>query len=382
MFTGFGDWAGMKIAVIGWELPPAFSGGLGVHTLNLFSEIADYIDIDLYVPSFKGLKGIYKFNVIPVPIEHGIAGNPYEITSFPDFYESVLSYNEQVVKAFDPKDVKIIHCHDWITYLSGLQLSKKYHIPLVVTVHSTEFDRSAYFNPQRRIIDIEKMGVIGADRVIAVSNYTKSIVVREYACDPDKIRVIYNGVNKDYYISGEKDYELKNRVLYFGRLTSQKGGKFFMETASKVLKVNKDIEFTVAGSGEQSSEMKWMAKEFGITDRIKFEGFVSFRESAKYYRDSDIFVLPAVSEPFGMTVLESLISGTPVIISNTTGVGEALRNVLKADYWDTDLFSEYILYVVRYKSLRGTLGSLGQIEASRFTWRRAAVQTMEVYLGL
>jgi len=373
----------MKIAVIGWELPPAFSGGLGIHTLNLFTQISDYADVEIYVPSFRGLKpAAYPFNVIPVPIEHGISGNPYEIVSFPDFYESVLSYNEQVVKTFNPEKVDIIHCHDWITYLSGLQLSRMYHIPLVVTVHSTEFDRSAYFNPQQRIIDIERRGVIGADRVIAVSNYTKDIIVKEYGCDPGKIRVVYNGVNRDYYISSDKNYELMNRILYFGRLTSQKGGKFFIEVASKVLRVQKDTVFSVVGTGEQLFEMQNMTNELGIGDHVKFEGFVNFEESAKYYRDSDIFVLPAVSEPFGMTVLESLISGTPVVISKTTGVGEALRNVLKADYWDTDLFSEYIIYLMKYRSMRSIIGTLGQIEASRFTWTRAAIQTLGVYMSL
>ncbi len=372
----------MKIAVIGWELPPSFSGGLGVHTLNLFSEVSDYIDVDIYVPSFKGLRQEYRFNVIPVPIEQGIGGNPYEITSFPDFYESVISYNEQVVKAFNPAGVSVIHCHDWITYLSGLQLSARYHIPLVVTVHSTEFDRSAYFNPQQRIMDIEKRGVLGADRVIAVSKYTRDIIVKEYGCDPEKIRIVYNGVNKDYYISDDKDYELRNRVLYFGRLTSQKGGRFFMEAASKVLRMEGDVVFSVVGSGEQLPEMKAMAVELGIIDHVKFEGFVKFKESARYYRESDVFVLPAVSEPFGMTVLESLISGTPVVISKTTGVGEALRNVLRADFWDTDLFAEYITYLIKYRSMRTIIGTLGQIEASKFTWRRAAVQTMGVYMSL
>ena len=370
----------MKVSVIGWELPPAFSGGLGVHTLNLLNRLSKFIDITLYVPSMKGLSQTYEFEVIPVPT--GISGLPYSVEGFPDFQEAVHDYNEAVLRIFNPAGVQAVHVHDWITMEAGIRIKEKFGIPLVVTVHSTEIDRSGNFNPQRRIMDIEKRGIEQADTVIVVSGYTKNILVSNYGSDPSKIRVIHNGVARFTYSWNKKDYALTNRVLYFGRVTSQKGPKFFIESAAKVSEKIPDVSFIIAGNGDQLPEVLNLSNELGISDRTVFTGFVNFSKSVLFYRSSDVFVLPAVSEPFGMTVIESMISGTPAIISKTTGVGEALRNVMKSDFWDTDLIAEYIISILKYKSLRKTLGELGQVEAAGFTWEKSAEETMEVYRSL
>ena len=370
----------MKVSVIGWELPPAFSGGLGVHTLNLFNRLSRVIDITLYVPSMKGLSQTYDFKVIPVPT--GISGLPYSVEGFPDFQGAVHDYNEAVFRLFDPAGVHAVHVHDWITMEAGISIKEKFGIPLVVTIHSTEIDRSGNFNPQRRIMDIEKRGVEQADSVIVVSNYTKNILVSNYGSDPLKIRVIHNGVDRLTYTWSKKDYALTNRVLYFGRITSQKGPKFFIESAAKVSEMVPEASFIIAGSGDQLPEVLNLSREFGISDRTVFTGFVDFSKSVLFYRSSDVFVLPAVSEPFGMTVIESMISGTPAIISKTTGVGEALKNVMRCDFWDTDLIAEYVISVLKYKSLRKTLGELGQVEAAGFTWEKSAKETLEVYRSL
>ncbi|MEM0138906.1 MAG: glycosyltransferase family 4 protein [Thermoplasmatales archaeon] len=371
----------MKIAVIGWELPPAFSGGLGIHTLNLFSVISKFADVDVYIPRISLLYHTYPFHVRFVPLTYNGIGGNYDLL-IPEFNSAVKEYNEKVVKSFVSEGVNVIHCHDWITFNAGVELKEKYGIPLVVTVHSTEMDRSGNFYPQKWIMDIEGKGMRAADHIITVSDYTKRLVMETYKIPVEKITTIHNGLGKHFYFLPPKDYDLSGHVLYFGRVTMQKGPKFFIEAAKKVVEKFQGIKFVVAGTGEQMDEMRALAKELSISRNVIFTGFVDLSQAIHFYRTSDAFVLPAVSEPFGITVLEAMSSGTPAIISTTTGVGEALKNVLKADFWDTDLIADYIAGVLKYGSLRKTLGSIGQIEAKRFTWEAAALQTMEVYSEL
>ncbi|MGC8573993.1 MAG: glycosyltransferase family 4 protein [Thermoplasmata archaeon] len=364
----------MKIAVLGWELPPAFAGGLGIHTINLFTIISKIMEVNLYVPDAPGLLSKYPFQVTRINISPGDSN--YGKSN--DFYESVIKYNDLITTQFE-NDISIIHAHDWITFRAGVKLKKMTGKPLVVTVHSTEYDRSGNFNPQRRIMDIEEEGIREADRVIAVSNYTKKIIQEVYGIDNSKIEVIYNGVSSSIYSNMEKNYDNTKRVLYFGRVTPQKGPKFFVEAARKVLTRRKDVIFVVSGTGDQLDEMKNSVRTLGMENNFEFTGFVSEGYSLKIYRDSDVFVLPAVSEPFGMTVLESMSTGTPTVISKTTGVGEALSNVLRCDFWDTDKMADYILAILNFRPLREMMGKRGRIEAMNFTWDKAAIKTMGVY---
>ncbi|MGC9124047.1 MAG: glycosyltransferase family 4 protein [Thermoplasmata archaeon] len=363
-----------SISVLGWELPPVFSGGLGIHTMNLYTKLSNFLNINIYVPDIVLPSGYYPFKAITVNLSK-YYGSYYKSDGF---FDLVQEYNEILIENFNPKDVKLIHAHDWITFKAGVELKNIYHIPLIITFHSTEYDRSGNFNPQKRIMDIEKYGIENADKIITVSNYTKEIIVRNYNANEKKIKTIYNGVNSELYDTGKKDYSLKKKVLYFGRLTSQKGPKFFLEAALKVLNNMKDIKFVIAGEGEKMEELKILAGEY-LEKNIIFTGFVKFHVARQLYNDSDVFILPAVSEPFGMTVLESMVSGTPAIISKTTGVGEALKNVLKVDFWDSDLLSEYIISILNYKGLRKTIGENGKIESLKFTWEDAALKTLIVY---
>ncbi len=371
----------MKVSVIGWELPPAFAGGLGIHTINLYSILSRMIDIDLYVPYSEKLFDKYPFNVKKISV-YKYRSN-YEFSSLKNtFMDEILYYNSRVIDEFDPKNVDLIHAHDWITYPAGIHLREKYGIPLIVTVHSTEFDRSGNFFPQKSIMNIESAGIKKADKVIAVSNLTKRTIIENYHADPGKINVIYNGIDSSFINNPSRSYEKTNKILYFGRITTQKGPKFFLEAAYKSLKINKNIKFVMAGTGDQLNEIKILSKRYGIYKNFYFPGFVPEELAMWYYRNADAFILPAVSEPFGMSVIEAMSAGTPVIISKTTGVGESLLNVLSADFWDTDLISNYILNLVEYKSLRSVLGSNGQMEAKLFTWDKTAMKTLEVYRSL
>ncbi|KAA8922791.1 glycosyltransferase family 4 protein [Thermoplasma sp.] len=369
----------MKISVIGWELPPAFSGGLGIHTINLFSIIGHMHDVTIYVPDLGYEFPPYPFHVRKVRLSRSRFVSGYAVIE--DFYDSVMDYNDRVVEQFDPNGVDIVHCHDWITFPAGIRLKEKYGIPLVVTFHSTEYDRCAFFNPQERIMSIEREGAERADRIICVSNLTRRMIVDNYHADDRKIRTVYNGVDPYPYISYPE--QIRDRdVLYFGRVTSQKGPKFFMEVAKKVLELDSKVKFTVAGTGELLPEMKRYALENGFLNHMDFPGFVSFRRAIAYYKRASVFIIPAVSEPFGMTVLEAMISGTPVILSKTTGVGEALNHVLSADFWDSDRMALYTISILNHRGLMKTLSDYGKMEAMRFTWRRSAMSTMEVYDSL
>ncbi|MEM3675877.1 MAG: glycosyltransferase family 4 protein [Thermoplasmataceae archaeon] len=369
----------MKVAVIGWELPPAFSGGLGVHTINLFSRLASSISVVLYVPDVKGAYGSYNFDVVRVKISSRLRRASHYGLEFENFREAVEEYNRNVVKEFDPSGVDLVHCHDWITFRSGMEIKKRYRIPLVMTVHSLETDRSGNFNPQRDIMEIERSGLDAADHIISVSNYTKSCIIRDYGTDPGKITAIHNGVDSSTYSLREKQYSGSGQVLYFGRVTTQKGPTFFMQMAKRVLDIYPDATFVVGGDGDQLRNIMDLAGKLEISDNVSFLGFVDFERSVEYYSNSDVFVLPAVSEPFGMTVIESLICGTPTVISRSTGVGEALKNVFRAEFWDTEMMANEVAAILRFRSIRETMGSRGRAEAFQFTWEKAALKTLEVY---
>ncbi|WP_337860532.1 glycosyltransferase family 4 protein [Ferroplasma sp.] len=364
----------MKVAVIGWELPPAFSGGLGIHTSNIFSIIGRIIPVDIYLPDLGYYFPYYPFNIRKIKVAKGIAGGSYSHVT--NFTEAVDDYNSKVVENFRPDGVSVVHCHDWITMKSGIEIKKKFGIPLVVTFHSTEYDRSANFNPQEDIMKREKEGAENADAVITVSNLTKRVLIEKYNIDPKKITTVYNGVKASAY-AGE--YKKEKQILYFGRITSQKGPKFFMEMADKILQYDKTVKFAMAGTGDMLDDMKNYAHDHNFIDKIIFTGFIDFYKAIEYYKRSEVFVIPAVSEPFGITVLESMVSGTPVVMSKTTGVGEAINNALKCDYWDTDVMSSYALSIIEHKSLMDTLSLYGRYEGMSFTWEKSAMKTMEVY---
>lgn len=366
----------MRVSVLGWELPPSFSGGLGIHTINLFTNLADVLDINVYVPDFHQLRSSYPFTVTRV--DFGDLGEPYSRSK--DFYDLVKQYNDKLVATFDP-NTDIIHAHDWITVPAALSLKKKYDLPVVLTFHSTEYDRSGNFNPQERIMKIERDGYNNADRIITVSGYTDKILRVLYG-GHGKTTIVYNGVSSSIFSNIRKNYNSNGRVLYFGRVTPQKGPTFFVELAREVLLVDSEVKFILAGTGDQYWQIREMVNRLGLEGNFEFTGFVTEESALKLYRDCDVFVLPAVSEPFGMTVLESMSSGTPAVISKTTGVGEALFNSLKCDFWDVDLMSDYVNSILRHRALREVLGERGRVEAINFSWEKAAIKTLGVYKSL
>jgi len=277
-------------------------------------------------------------------------------------------------------DFDVIHAHDWLTYPAGLAVARATGKPLVVHVHSTEFDRSGS-NVNQRVYDIERAGMQGAQRVIAVSMLTKSICVRRYGVHPSRIDVVYNGIDResDQPAAGAV-IEAKDRiVLFLGRITMQKGPEYFIAAAKRVLEKVEDVKFVVAGSGDMALRMIELAASMGIGHKVLFTGFLRGRDVDRVYRMADCYVMPSVSEPFGIAALEAIKHDVPVIVSKTSGVAEVLTHVLKVDFWDIDEMANKIVAVLTHPPLSDTLREHGAFELRRLTWDGAAEKCVESY---
>ena len=361
--------------MIGWEYPPFKAGGLATHCYGLTRSLADNnVNIDFYMPKTKNNVSSDKTNLNIKEIGE-VDIFPYDRPDNKDltggFFEKVYRYNDLVVSRVKG-NYDLIHCHDWLTMKAGVTLKEKMNIPMVLTVHSTEFDRSGWLNPNQWFIDIERDGMEKADQIIAVSNFTKKVIVDKYDINPEKISVVHNAV---YPILEGKKQKI---VLFLGRLTLQKGPEFFLKSAKKVLEYE-NCKFVVAGIGDMLPDLIEKAVAMGIADKIIFTGRLSEEEVKYIYQVASVYVMPSVSEPFGITALEAISAGTPTIASRTAGFSEAFKNCLKVDFWDTDEMANKIISILRYRPLRKSLSENGKQEIKLFTWDNVAKKTIMVY---
>ncbi|MDA1008398.1 MAG: glycosyltransferase [Planctomycetota bacterium] len=273
----------------------------------------------------------------------------------------------------------VIHAHDWLTYPAGIALASLTGKPLVVHVHATEFDRSGD-HVNQSVYNIERRGMHAATRVIAVSQLTRNLLSNRYGVSPAKIDVVYNGVDLDPTEAGIKRIDSTEKiVLYFGRITMQKGPEFFVRAAKRALEVMPNIRFVVAGSGDQAQRMIEMAAALGIGGRMTFTGFLRGRDIARIFQRADLYVMPSVSEPFGIAPLEAMASRVPAIISRSSGVSEVLSNALKVDFWDVDDIANKIVAVLRHPPLKRHLTEQGFYEVRGITWGGAAKRCLQSY---
>ncbi len=304
-------------------------------------------------------------------------------------------------EAFD-----VVHAHDWLTFPAGIAVARLFDRPLVVHVHSTEVDRSGSgVNP--RIFDVERAGMLAADRVIAVSEWTKSIIAKRYGIAPSKIDVVHNGVDAGSLVDGAaapgggaRGADARGEVagvgipgrtaahawraegplvLYLGRITSQKGPEYFLHAARRVLERLPNARFVLAGSGDMATRMIELANEMGIGRRVMFTGFLRRDEVSRLFELADCYVMPSVSEPFGIAALEAVAHGVPTIVSKSSGVSEVLASALKVDFWDTDDLAEKIVAVVTRPALAEELRARGREEIGALTWESAAAKVVGVY---
>ena len=274
----------------------------------------------------------------------------------------------------------VIHAHDWLTYFAGIAAKRVSGKPLVVHMHATSFDRSSSDNIDTRVYEIERAGMAAADRVIAVSNLTRNIVIEKYNIPAEKVVTVHNAVR-----FAEKENELPERgvddkiITFLGRITFQKGPDYFVEAAAKVLKRVPNVRFVMAGSGDMMNHVIRRVARLGIADRFHFTGFLKGDDVHKMFQLSDVYIMPSVSEPFGISPLEAMRANVPSIISKQSGVAEVLDYAVKVDYWDVDAMADAIYGFVKYPALSKMFAEKGLEEVTGLKWNNAAAKIKTVY---
>ncbi len=297
-----------------------------------------------------------------------------------DLLGKIHAYADRCAELTRRELFDVIHAHDWMTFPAAVKIAAFSGRPLVVHVHATEFDRSGE-QISRSVFDIEQYGMRAAARVIAVSERTRQTIVRRYGVPPQKVVVIHNGIDFNLLEPPpRRDDHREKVVLFLGRVTRQKGPEFFVRAAARVAERMKDVRFVVAGKGDQLPFIIGLADELGLRDRIEFTGFLHGPDVDRAYRMADVYAMPSISEPFGLTALEAVRHGVPVILSKSSGAAEVLRRgALNVDFWDVEMLAKMIVSVLSYPRLAETLRRQGTAEINGLTWDVAARKCMGLY---
>ncbi len=314
----------------------------------------------------------------------GRIGGPAGIDYCGDLITEARRYAGLCVDLARAADFDVIHAHDWLTYPAGLAVAAATGKPLVVHVHSTEFDRAGD-NIHKTVYEIERRGMMGAMKVVCVSYLTASIVQHRYGVDPSRIEVVYNGIENNGPMTDNASRAMINKgdkvVLYLGRVTMQKGPEYFVKAAKRVLEKDDKVKFVMAGSGDKIKEIIELAAQEGIGHKVLFTGFLRGKDVERVFKMADVYVMPSVSEPFGIAPLEAISHDVPVIISKQSGVSEVLQHALKVDFWDTDEMANKIIAVLRHPPLSATLREHADLEVRQLTWDGAAGRCEQIYHG-
>ena len=394
--------------MLGWELPPHNSGGLGVACLNMARALVDQgADIDFVVPYEAEHSEINFMNILSAtrldPI-YRYGGGAYEslrllekiiptsdesrLVSIRDIQRSYCKFVDNYLMDFKPD---VIHAHDWLTYEAGVLAKRKYHMPLIAHVHATEFDRAGMHVGNPLIHEIEQESLMLADEIIAVSEATKRIVHEKYHIPLNKIHVVYNSLDSDYdtskYIFESNAYNyLKNLkaagytvVSTVGRFTVQKGLHNMMRAAAMAISKNPKLIFLFAGDGEERNELINMAADLGISKNVIFTGFIRGKRLRDIYSVSDIFVMSSISEPFGLTALEAAHHGDVLILTKQSGVSEIIWSAMKYDFWDEQKLADEILAISSNPALKETLRRNVAKEYRKISWDQVAKKCLKIY---
>lgn len=388
-----------RILMFGWEYPPHNSGGLGVAcqgiTRALFERGHEVIfvmpkKLDVSSPwarfVFAERPGSVEY-VINSPLTPYITSSKYRREVGGGIYagnlfDEVERYRQAGAAIARGEKFDVIYAHDWLAFGAGIEAKRASGKPLVVHVHATEFDRcGGSTGINSHVYAAEKAGMEAADKVIAVSELTKRIIVEKYGIPEGKVRVVHNGIDESTAPTGPGLRRLRHMkaegykfVLFLGRITLQKGPDYFLRAAKKVLEREPKVVFVISGSGDMEESVMQLAGKLGISGNVLFTGFLTGADRHEMYLAADLFVMPSVSEPFGITPLESMRLGTPVLISKQSGVSEVVKHALKVDFWDIDEMANKILSVVGHDALRAALSENAQKEAERITWSDAAIK--------
>lgn len=391
----------MKILMLGWELPPHNSGGLGVACYQLCKALSKKdIDLEFILPyqadhdaDFMKITAAHPQGVTEIT-KSGIAYDSYKYRyadgheEWHDIYSQQLMYEHAAARLASSREFDVLHAHDWLTFRAALRIKMQKGCPIILHVHSIEADRAGGSGGNPLVREIEGTAFALADRIVAVSNFTKQAIIREYGISADKIEVIHNSIEIT-----DTTYEPDNAYRYLealkaqgyrvicnvGRLTIQKGLPNFLRAAKEVVARRPRTMFLIVGSGEQYYELLEQAAELGIGKNVIFTGFQRGKNWRDAFRIADLFVMPSVSEPFGLTPLEAIPYGTPSIVSKQSGVSEVLYNCLKVDFWDVQEMANQMLAVVENDALRDELHRNALREYERMSWAGAADKIMDLY---
>ena len=424
----------MRVLMFGWEFPPHIAGGLGTACYGIVKGLAyNGVQTLFVMPSASGdedQSAAKIINASDVPVESfdstvdefldkvkfvRIGSNMIPYVDPEEFHEMVESerrlQSENLTKCIGTKfrfsgrygsnlmeevahyamvggtiamehkdEFDIIHAHDWLTYLAGIAAKELTGKPLVVHVHATSFDRGTEDQIDSRVYDIEKRGMMAADKVIAVSDLTRNIVINKYGIDPEKVVTVHNAVDFSGRENVKVERGVRDKVVTFlGRITFQKGPEYFIEAAAKVLKRTKGVRFVMAGSGDMMNRCIRHVAKLGISDRFHFTGFLRGAEVQKMFAMSDVYIMPSVSEPFGISPLEAMRSNVPAIISNQSGAAEVLKYAFTVDFWDVDAMADDIYALLKYPALADFAAREGYEEVNRLKWNIATAKLKNIY---
>jgi len=391
--------------MFGWEYPPMNLGGLGVACRGIVRGLTgNGVKITLVLPSSgaqeNGVEIISTDNPLIKTFRVKSMMSPYDnmkdyalrATSNPrkfaqmygsDLQDAVEWFSDSGLELAKKADPDVIHCHDWMTYPAGMLASKYCKKPLVAHIHATEMDRTN-FQPDQWIYDTELGGFRSADSIIAVSNYTKDILVSHYGIPSDKIKVVHNGSDgiKHNPIKAGPIERKNPLVLFLGRLTIQKGPAQFLEMAAKVNEIDPKVMFIIAGDGNMTGELMTKACELGLSRNVIFAGRVSSSEAHHLYSHADCFVMSSLSEPFGLVALEAVEHGVPVILTKQSGASEVVNHAFKIDYWDTEKMADCVLTILKDKRLSKQLKSRAFKDIRHLTWENQAAKIKSIYENL
>lgn len=414
----------MKALMLGWEFPPHISGGLGTATYGITKGLSSQEDMDitLMLPAPSGDEDSSYMSIIgasEVPIvyqdpsreyleerigrvmtsemyyhlrDHIYADFRYMLTDDIGCIQFSGKYGDNLIDEINNYSIvagvvaradhyDLIHAHDWVTYPAGIHAKQVLGVPLVIHVHATDFDRSRG-NVNPTVYAIEKDGMDHADHIMCVSELTRRTVIEKYHQDPAKVTAVHNAVIplEESILNMPDKRGVKDKVITFlGRLTMQKGPEYFVEAAARVLAKKRDVRFVMAGSGDKMDEMIRLVAEKRISDRFHFTGFMKGRQVYEVYHASDVYVMPSVSEPFGITPLEAMQCGVPCIISKQSGCSEILTYAIKLDYWDVDAMADAMYALVTYPALHDLLSQRGLDEVAGITWDKVALKIRGLY---
>ncbi len=425
-----------RVLMFGWEFPPVISGGLGVATLGLCKALAPHADMLMIIPKsvpnfgipnieLVGLNSLGKDDLAKLfkstvkvsnhvgakiasetqeneaddASEFGpystIASDEYVDARFYEIYHSevkpfeinnlyggdvigkVIEFSRLAVQFCLNRDFDIIHAHDWMTFLPALELKKKTGKPLVLHIHSTEYDRAGAHS-KNWVYELERKAMEQADWIIPVSNYTGAICVNHYGAHWNKIKTVHNGIDLVQRTIKPK-HDSTKYVIFFGRITMQKGPEYFVEAARKVLSVQPNIEFVMAGSGDLLTEMIERTARYGLGNKFFFTGFLNKKMLNELLAIADVYCMPSVSEPFGLSAVEAVQYGIPTIISKTSGVAEVLSGSLAIDFYDVNRFAEYIIQAINDEGLKESIVTANNQSLKSITWENCAEKVMDIY---